>query len=664
VRGNVDIQGVEGVLRALAVAARSVRLYPPSSAIPRQSAQTAAAACAELFFSGASGLHLDIAREGFSIEGGPVGSGAPSVVDFANVLREHGVAAVTLTPPVPADEVLGFVGLLARPVDETRAHGGFGSVLASLHIEHLRVADVHLATAGTAAVPSAVDAGLESWLQDLGSDADRLSAWYSAASAGDPAAFEDGLIEIARASGELGAGLFDSALADAFNRQSPAAKDALLTRANDSAAVRDLVGRMLRELTAEQIAEALTSGVLGGNMLSLSHALTSLPLGSAAAAVRVDVSRMASEAGHSAKELAFLDHMIETRSRRGIEPPLAEADHAYTAVRDATRFADTDVSEARDVVIASSAAVNRAGVRTMLALLDQQQDFTLYCETVDALVALVPGLIETGELGLAKRILQELANRQSGHTAPWPELTTRLEAALATAAGSRSMRAVIAAVMADRARTAEAREIVALMGEPAGNSLVIEAVSLKAEGIEVAERLLGNTRVLELLCAHSTVAEWHQLEPLVSRLAREHDSACMAAVQALLSRPDARSRREVAQGLAGVAAPAPSRLLALGLRDADSEIAMIVAVGVAKCGVPGSADLLCSRLDELNIDGSDYAFGRDLIGALALTPESAAGDALDRLASRRSLMKRGHFADVQAAVAKARQARMSGGVGR
>jgi len=618
---------------------------------------------AEWLPAGRADVSLVVAREGFSLDGSPVGTAAPGVVELADALTTHGVAGIMVIAPPTADEVLGFVEVLARPIDEVKSMGGFDTLLTTMFVQHLRAVEVNLTASDAAVAPDSVEIDLEAWLQDLGSDADKLATWFASASGGDPAVFEDGLVEIARAAGDLGAGLFDSALSAAFLRQGASGKDALLMRAGDSEQVRELVGRMFRELSPEQIAEALTSGVLGRNMLSLSNALTSLPLGSAAQIVHLEVARLATESGHSPKEIAFLDHMVETRLKRDPEAALVDRDQTYRNMRDATIFEDSDVLDARGVVVASETAINRAGIRTMLALLDQQDDFALYCDTVDALVAMTPGLIEAGELGLARRVLQELAHRQSGHTAPWPELTQRLEAALATASDARTMRAVLSSVLEDHSRFLEAREILTLLGEGAAPALVREAIILKDAGIEAAERLIGSTRLLEQLSLQAQTAEWHQLEPIVARIAREHDGACMKSVQTLLGRPDGRSRREVARGLARVAAPAPSRLLALGLRDEDNEVATIVAHGVARCGVPGSAELLNARLEELNIDGADFPLARELIGALAMTPESAAGDVLDRLASRKSLMKRGHFMDVQAVVAKAQQQRASGGVG-
>ena len=131
-----------------------------------------------------------------------------------------------------------------------------------------------------------------------------------------------------------------------------------------------------------------------------------------------------------------------------------------------------------------------------------------------------------------------------------------------------------------------------------------------------------------------------------------------------MRRPDEQSRRETASALAAIGGPVSARLLGIALRDPSAEVAIIAARAIARSGVPGSAALLSARVSEIDLDNADFLLGRELIGALARTPEPAADEALAKLASRRALIKRGHFAEVQALVGQAQQARAQGEVGR
>jgi hypothetical protein len=300
-----------------------------------------------------------------------------------------------------------------------------------------------------------------------------------------------------------------------------------------------------------------------------------------------------------------------------------------------------------------------ASVNTILTLLDQQQDFELYCRTADALAALVPRLIETGELTLAHKVLRELSAREGRAVQPWPELNGRLRAAIGTAVSPKSMAALIGAVISNPDVLPQARDIARLAGEAAGPAMIEQAIALKAEGIAAAEQIVGR-RIVDLLAAYLPHAQWFQLSHAVARLARESDPRSQQAVEAAIRRPDEQSRREIANGLA-LAGTSGSRLLAAMMRDDSPEVATVAIRGLARGGAPDAGMLLAARLEEMDIDGKDFPLAREVIGALARVTDSAAGDALTRLASRKTLIKRGHFAEVQDLASQALAARAQRG---
>ena len=79
---------------------------------------------------------------------------------------------------------------------------------------------------------------------------------------------------------------------------------------------------------------------------------------------------------------------------------------------------------------------------------------------------------------------------------------------------------------------------------------------------------------------------------------------------------------------------------------------------------PGSGTPIATRISQLDLDNADFEFGRELIDALAHTPGQVADDLLSKLASRRAILKRGRFMEVQAAVNAAIQVRAREAVGR
>jgi len=225
------------------------------------------------------------------------------------------------------------------------------------------------------------------------------------------------------------------------------------------------------------------------------------------------------------------------------------------------------------------------------------------------------------------------------------------------------MEALLNAVVANPDLEPAALQIVRHAGDTGAASLVTAAITHKAVGLDVAERLIGR-RLIDLLHTTACSAQWFQLTPIVTRLAEAGDPRSIATIESLLARPDEQSRREVATGLAGLGTPAAVRLLGVALRDPSPEVAMVAARAIAKSGVPGSAALLAGRLSELDVDTNDFLLARELITGLARTPESTADEALAKLGSRRALIKRGHFAEIQQLVGRAQAVRAENGVAR
>lgn len=649
---------LETVVRTLATAGKSLRLYPPTSPIPRQSVEAVQAALVELFRDGQPVLSLTVGRDSFSIGGEPVCQKVLGVDDLVEALRGHGVAELDIMPGCTGDELLSFLHTIARDPHEIRAEGGIASALVAAGAECIRVTDVQLTVVEQ--IGPAEDQDFDEFLRDLASDPEKLAAWFAAASTGDPRAFEESLMELVRVSGPSGFGDMVAALSHAFLQQRPEARDALLGLAMNNGPTRDLTSVMLTQLSSNEIAGSILGGNFGRNMLSLSNALTRLPLEQVTAQVRAEVQSMLPSTGHTAKEAEFLEHMIEVREASEPEASLVDRDATYRSVAEAARMSDEIIEQARGAVSASHQVVTAAGVRTMISLLDQQKDFELYCGSVDSLAAMVPKLIEQRDLQLAAKVVGELSRRGATSIGPWPELSERLREALTAAAGPRSMTALLTAVTEDPSSMPPAREIVRHAGDGAVAALTNEAVVLKGPGLAAAEELIGR-RLVDQLAQAVLHAQWYQLAPAVARMARESDSRSTQALEMLLKRPDEQSRREVATGLAEVDTPASTRLLALALRDKSSEVAIVAARAIGRAGRNGAAALLGARIAELDVDNADFALAREIIAALARIPGAEADEVLGRLASRRALIKRGHFAEVQHIVEQAKAYRAKAG---
>ena len=648
---------LDGIVRAVAAAGKSLRLYPPSSPIPKQAVETAATAFAEYFVQNQV-LTLRIARDGFEWYGNAVAPGATGVADLAGELKEHGIAEMDVLPGCSGDDLIAFLTLVGKDVDEVRGAGGVGALLVSQGVDTIRVTDIHLTVLEETVLEPEGD--IEEFLRTLATDPDKLATWMAAASSGDPAAFAEGLEELAAAVGESGIDDLTRSLAAAFMTQQTDSKDVLLELAMEPGAAQMLAGGMFSHLSGEDTAASIAKGLFGENMLSLSSALTHLPLGDSIDQVYEEVQAHLAEFGHTGKEASFLGHMMEVRAKTEPEESLVDADTRYRQTATAAELKPEELEAIRERATAEVVHTTAAGVRTMLSLLDQQRDLDLYSKTLDNLAAMVPTLIESGDVPLAQQIVNELSARQSTAGQTWPELPQKLDDALSSALSEPTMHALIDRIVDKPELIPAGRDLVHHADEQALGGMVLQAVAHKEAGIRAAEDLLGR-RILDSLASAATTAQWYQIGPIVQRLAQESDPRLLEVVKTALARSDEQSRREAASGVAASGSPTAVTLLTDMVKDTSSEVAIVAVRAIAKNQLPGGARLLGERLGELDIDGKDFLVAREIIGALARMSDPVAEDVLKKLGSRKALIKRGHFAEVQELVRQALQLRSSKG---
>jgi hypothetical protein len=654
----VSVTLMEPIVRGLTAAAKALRLYPPTSPIPRQAAEAATAALAT-FLAAEPVLPFRVVRDGLAWGAATVAPGAPGATELADALRDHGVAEVDFLPGVGVDELLAFLGAILVKPEEAQSRGGLAAMLADAGVERVRVASVSLTVVDPFGLAGADDAADE-FLRELAGDPQRISAWLSVAAKGDPAALAASLADLARASGGDNLSALVASLSAAFESQDLDVRDALMGVALDEGPARGLLAGVFASVSTAQIAGTLVDGTCGRNMLSMSSAISRLPIAERIGDVLAQVKELLPQAGHSDKELGFLDHMLAVRSAEGPESPLADAQPVYRQVAELTRVDQAQVTGARDDVARAGAHADESAVATLLTLLDQQQDFDLYCRSLSALAGMVPALMERGRLDLCARVVTELAAREARAVQPWPELTAVLKTAVAEASSRRAMKALVGALIADPGGLPAARELMQRAGDAAATAFVEEALAHKPAALDVAERVLGR-RMIDMLASAATNAQWFQVAPLAARLAIEVDPRAGQAIEALLRRTDEASRREAATGLAQAGGPGALVHLARLSRDPSPEVAIAAVRGIGRSAAPGCAAALEIRLSELDVNGKDFPLGREIIGALAHTPDASAAEVLGRLSSRRALIKRGHFAEVQELARQALAARLGGG---
>ncbi len=641
-------------VRALASAGKSLRLYPATSPIPRESIAVALDSLSQYFVTGQLDLILGVTRDGLVWNDEPLHAGSVSMSDLLQELRDHAVSSIQIEPEVTGEELIGFLSTVGGSPDYVREHGGIAELLAAAGVHRVRVTEVQLTSVDVGFGPEVED--VDEFLRQLIADPGRLSAWFGAAACGDPAAFADGLMELVRVAGPSGYQTLVGGIATTFLTQSSDARDGLMALSLEAGPVRDFAAEMFGLLAPSEIAGSVLGGIFGKNMLSLSHALTRLPLERVTAEVRAEVQAMLPNAGRTSDEASFLGHMLDVRGSVIPEPALVDLDRSYRAVADVATLPEETVEKARTAVIGSQKAISAIGVRTMISLLDQQQDFELFCRTIESLAAMVPGLIAQGDIELAARILAELSEREHAQSSPWPELTGRISQVRAKAVGPATMAALIAAVVNDPSLADAARAFMRNAGQAGPRLLVSQSLALKSDGLRVAEQLVGR-QTIDVLNDIAPNAEWHELAPLAARLLSESDERSMATVDAMMARTDAQSRREVVMGASSNGGPRAMQLCARALDDPSAEVAIAATRTLARSGTAEAAAAISERLGELDLDTADYAAAREMIVALTHLPGPEADMALARIAGRRALIKRGHFNEVQELVAKTQKLR-------
>jgi hypothetical protein len=651
---SAELRAVEAVVRSLTTAAKTLRLYPPSSPIPMQAMQSAADSLLSVLQLQPT-LALVVTRDGFSFQGTPVN--AAGVADLANLLTAHGVAQVDFMPGCSSGELSAFIGVILRDAAEVLADGGVAAALAIAGVANIVVSEVVLTTV-VAEIAEAED--IDAFLRELAHDEQKLAAWLAAAASGDPGALSDGLAELARAVGPAGLADLEATLGRAYLVQDAACRDTLIGLTLGDGDGAPVLKGMMQRLQPNEAAASLSNGLYAKNMLSMSNVLTSIPFASLDAII-AELRPMLTGDGHTARELEFLDRMLDARAKAGRESPLATRQLDYQKVAEFAHVDPASLVRARSEIGASASTVNTRTVNTMLSLLDQQQDFGLWSKTLQNLASVVPSLIQQGDVALADRVLADLSSREARTTQPWPGLAEQMRTAFERATSLDAMSALLGAVLDSPDHRAPAESILKRIDAPAQQRFVAAALDQRQRsGLETAEQLLGR-RVIGLLVALVPDLQWFQVGPVALRLSTEPDLHSRDALTVLARRPDERSRQEVAKALALSPSALGVTILSELLKDPALEVAVAAARSLGHSTGTGSAAALERHFNTLDWTGKDFPLARELLGALAHSPDAEATAVLERIAGQRTLIKRGHFAEVQELSRQALASRQKGG---
>ncbi len=639
-------------VRSIGAAWRASRLYPPESPMTAEAAQRVADAVEE-YVQAEPALKLDIVRGGFVLRGIDGVLAQPGIPELADALGEHGIGELHfVAPPIP-EEIISFLTVVQERPHELHANGGMQTALTRANVHAIRVVAVVLSKIETP--PEIPEEDADKFLAELAADAGRLAVWLRSLLASDDEGLSDGILTLANAAVSVPA--FGRTMAAAFLELEIDDKDRLLEASINLESIRHVSVEMLANLSAIELTAAIRGGNYGKNLMALSYALTSLPVGNRADELLNEATQALSAAGVGNVEIQFLERIIALRRAAVPEPPLVDGQSEFRLILDATGRAQAQAPAMRQEV-AGRHNLDGVGVAEIMHLLDLAEDYRAYSSVLGALSRSVPYLIGS-DPDLAMSIVRDISRRAAALEKPWPELPAEFGRTINEMCGLKSMTALVDMYASHERAIDLAKELVTIGGEASAQSLAGAALDSESDdSIEFAEAVLGR-RLPELLVVQVPHAEARHAAKLAELFARDGGPNSMRALGQLVARPDEQVRSRTARGIVAGGGQALSLHMPKLLRDESSTVALVACSALTQCDAVGSTEMMARRLGELE-DERELPLAREIIKVLSKSPTAAAESALSEMASKGGLLRKGPHPEMKHLAQEALKARKGG----
>lgn len=641
------------VVLSLGAAWRAVRLYPLESQMTQQATGRACAAIEE-YVQAEPSLKLDVMRGGLMLRGLDDILSPPGVPELAEALGSHGIGEIHFVAPPETHDMLSFFEAARMKPQELEEAGGMQKALVHASVTTIRV--VPLILTKVEAPPEIPEEEADKFLAELAADAGRLAVWLRSLLASDDEGLAEGIRVLADAAGDVAA--FGRTMAAAFLQLETNETDRLLEVSMHLPDVRDVCTEMLANLSATETTAAVRGGRYGTNVMAMSYALASLPVGGRVGELVSETAAALRAADASEAEVALLERMVRTRQGAAPETSLADArpdlQQVARAVADAATQSPATLAHAR-----TARYLDAAGVSLLLELLNVAPDVEAYSAVLETLGRAVPRLMETGDPDLAMSIVRNIGRLSESVQKPWPGLDARLAAAAQAATGPETMAHVL--LLHDREQAVGyARELVAAGGDAAAQTLAAAALASEAEGsMDFAAEVLGK-RLPELLAPAAGQADARHAMRLAELFARDGSPTCVQALAELVTRTEDQVRSKAARGIAAVGGPVAAAYLTRLLRDSSSTVAIVSARALAENPSDAAVNMLAARLIELEGEG-DVPLAREIVGALAGSASPAAAQALQQASEKGKLIGKGRHPAIRQLAADALGAQQKAG---
>ena len=675
--GGQTVQLAEGLLKAMSAASRTLRLYPETSPLPLQAVRNfhglLSQALAEKPF-----ISIGVVREGFTFQGERFAEGHEGLKAFATDLFARQVSAFIFRVGVNEREILEFLRILALDPMIIREQGGLTAMLLEHQVTNLVVDEIELhvvdeETVGGATgemVMTLVDdvsqsavKAVEHFFVSLSSSVPEMVEWLRSVSPPPTGPGQSTADDLFGAVRQLGTSI--TATTELPQEQAPYLRniaegvlaldeplrsEVVCERMIPAAAASPLFAKILSQFSESELASLLASAGETG-MGTVQKLLGDLSiLGDRQEQVYSLLEQMLFEKGHSQEEMAELKVALTgqaaQRTAQGVSEEVVEVLLAVSEYSDEDLRCIGSSSDTCD-----DDATCASGVRIQLALLALAEDEAEYGATLECLPELLARLVEYGNVEVAADSLDWASAHARSVMKMWPTAGERLKQLVAQS-GRREVMECLVEFLRRHTAERDVRAVTRYVSLLSDSSIEYLIDALAEENV-VANRkrlcaVLSETgrKAVHVLGSKLGDPRWFLVRNVVSVLGMMRDSAALPYLERSLAHPDARVRAEAVRAVGMIRDPSAASWLIQRLYDPDHGIKVAAARWLGRMRATEAVSALCQLAD--NRVRGDIEVVKAAIQALGQIGDESARPALERVASRRAILRRSRVRELRA----------------
>lgn len=703
---------VEAFVKQLLVTYKAVRLYPPSSSIPRDNAQLVIEKLKTLLRRTPE-VRMVVSMDGLFFEGLQAMPGQSAYVAFAREAFKHGIGDVRFHAGVTADEIVAFLKGLSEEPGTIAEHGGFSAWLWDHDVHQITVGEmetkvVDAEEASDQALADEAAAPTETWppepedieklltaVRDMQDRDQRVLVRFllepklvgrylehvAALSSADPVArLAERIFSITRVVAaeldeeqeQLSRSAAEAVMALDAETRARLIADHLLPRAR----LDDAVAQLLSQVALDDLCAALVSGIADdeASREGLARALHNLAL--IGIHSRQDVAQAASRALAGAGVPGPVARGIVAKALPERIEPAARADKAPAPdIAEALKLVDMAGAEEGRVIdeaverLRSEVAEGFSDAevfKTLVRLLELERRPANFASLLALIEDGLPVLLDRGEHEAMAEAVASLLGLKEDESIP-EKLRSRVRAALAGVAEPQRLERLCATARMAEPGTPLHTACIRLV-RTLGELSIDPLLELLASEQDMAARkalvdLISSiaSSHIEDLGTHVEDGRWFFVRNVVAILGSTRDPAVLPYLARTLRHPDARVRRETIRALASVRDRYAAELLVAALEDEDAQNVALVARFLGTLGVRGAVSALIDVARGVGPGNREPGPRVEAIEALVRLGAREALPVLEQVASRRAGLLRGQRSREVAAAAEAavRQLRAS-----